>query len=116
MFLNLPANQSNVVPAWAHGTMEVGSSVALLGSTAAFLDLHYAAGSGASSGQTVGRELQAPIFVTASNLRSSGSASDEWISFQPETQLELSGLASVELSVFGAYVNVTTSGGNSVAD
>jgi hypothetical protein len=114
VFLNLPANQSNVVPAWAHGTMEVGSSVALLGSTAAFLDLHYTTDSGASSGQTVGRELETPIVVTASNLRSSGSVSDEWISFQPQTQLELSGLASVELSVFGAYTNVTISGGNTV--
>jgi hypothetical protein len=114
VFLDVPANQSGVVPAWAHGTMEVGSSVALLGSNAAFLDLYYASGSAPVSQQTGQRELQTPLLVTGSDVRSNASVSDEWIAFQPETPIALSGLTSIELSVFGAYANVTTYGGTDV--
>ena len=114
VFLDVPANQSGVVPAWAHGTIEVGSSVALLGSNAAFLDLYYTSGSAPVSHQTGQRELQTPLVVTGSDIRSNASVSDEWIAFQAETPIALSGLTSIELSVFGAYANVTTYGGTAI--
>ncbi|MDA4136699.1 MAG: hypothetical protein OK449_06860 [Thaumarchaeota archaeon] len=121
VFLSVPAGQTDVVPAWAHGTMELNSYVALLGSNAAFLDLYYNPGSGSVSGETGQRELQAPLLVTDSEFRSNATVPDQWVSFQPEVPISLSGLGSFQLSVYGAYANVTTyagvsSGGISLGD
>lgn len=108
--LEVPANGSDVVPAWAHGTIELTSYVALLGSDAAFLDLSYSAGS--SLHQTGEQGLLTPLLVTGSQLRSAGNTSVQWITFQPETPVVLSGLASVQLAVYGDYATVTTYGGS----
>lgn len=110
-FLDIPTNESDVVQAWSHATIEVDSSVALLGSNTAFLDLFYSSAPVPASGQSGQRELQVPVLVTGSDVRSVGPMEDEWIAFQPEVPILLSGLTSVELSVFGAYANVTNYAG-----
>jgi hypothetical protein len=96
--------------------MELNSYVALLGSNAAFLDLYYNQGSGSVSGQTGQRELQTPLLVTDSQFRSNASISDQWVAFQPEVPMALSGLGSFQLAVYGAYATVTTFGGTSLGD
>ncbi len=102
LFLSLPANQSDVVPAWARGTLEVGSPVALLGASAAFLDLSYG-----SNGSSSTAARQVPVLVAASDMRSSGPGTEQWVSFQPESAVSLEGLDLVGFSVYGAYANVT---------
>jgi hypothetical protein len=121
VFLSVPTSQTDVVPAWAHGTMELNSYAALLGSNAAFLDLYYNPGTGSVSGQTGQRELQAPLLVTDSDFRSNTTVPGQWVTFQPEVPIALSGLGSFQLSVYGAYANVTTyagvsNGGTSFGD
>lgn len=98
-FLSLPSNQTNVVPAWSHGTLEVASPVALLGATAAFLDLSY--------GSAV---KQVPVLIGASYAPPSSSTPEQWISFQPETSVAVEGLTTVGLSVYGVFANVTVYG------
>jgi len=110
--VEVPANDSDVVPAWAHGTMELKSYAALLGSDATFLDLFYGAGPGSVSNQKVALEHQAPLLITGSELRPAGNTSDQWITFQPEVPIELSGLSTVLLAVYGDYATVTTYGGS----
>jgi hypothetical protein len=114
-FLDFPSSQSDIVPAWTHSTIELGSYVALLGSSSAFLDLYYSPGSNSTSSQT-GQELQTPLLVTASDLRSNATSANQWIAFQPERSIPLSGLSSVQLSVYGAYTSVATHGGERAAD
>jgi hypothetical protein len=104
-FLSLPANQSDFVAAWSHGTLEVGSSVALLGASAAFLDLSYVPNAGSNGSSTQARQV--PVLVAASDVRPSSSTAEQWVSFQPESGLSLEGLSQVGLSVYGAYANVT---------
>jgi hypothetical protein len=111
-FLNVAADQSDVVPAWTHGTLELSSAVPLLGTSEAFLDLNYGPASGTASDLTGQKAMQVPLLVTDSGLRSDEKTSDQWIAFQPEIPLSLSGITSVQLSVYGAYTSITTSGGD----
>jgi hypothetical protein len=119
MYLSAPANQSDVVPAWATGTMEVASSVPVSGVTATFLDLYYNSSTNTPTVKTqlaLQTPLQVPLLITGWDVRPGpvppGQAlilgGDEWIAFQPETSVPLAGLTSAGVSVYSVYANVTT--------
>jgi hypothetical protein len=119
LYLSMPANQTDAVPAWTTGAMEVGSPIAMSGVSATFLDLYYNTTAGTPTVKTqleLKTPVQVPLLVTGSDVRLSvgtgatfgGPPADEWITFQPETSLSLAGLISAGVSVYSVSVNVTT--------
>jgi hypothetical protein len=103
--LDLPSNRSGTVPAWSRVTAAIGSRVVLVGSEQAYLDLYY------KTDLPALHAVRTPVLVTNSTLRTTGATSDEWIAFQPEDSIPLSGLVSMEFSVYGVQTSVTIGGG-----
>lgn len=121
VYVGMPANQTNVVPAWASGTLELSSSgspgspafIAPEPVSAAFLDLYYNATMVTlSSNQTVEfsfkTPVQVPLLITGWSLRGPPSGSEQWIDFQPEIPVSLDGITSMGVSMYYVTTNVTT--------
>ncbi len=103
--LILPLNRSGTVPAWARVTGAIGSQVSLVGSEQVYLDLYY------NIGQIELYTVHMPVLMTNSTLRTPGAFQVEWMVFQPEKSIPLSGLIAVEFSVYGASTSITMGGG-----
>lgn len=112
VYVGMPANQTNVVPAWASGTLEFAAPVPQGGISSAFLDLYYYNSNstvfipgGALSFET---PVQVPLLVTSWSVNPQASDPAEWMGFQPEVQIPLDGLMSVSVSMYYVQINVTT--------
>ncbi len=120
LYLSVPANQTDVAPAWTTGTMEVGSTIAMSGVSATFLDLYYNSNTtipNVKNELELKTPVQVPLLITGSDVRSPPTSyggpgttlpSDEWIAFQPETSVSLAGLTTADVSVYSVSANVTT--------
>jgi hypothetical protein len=92
------------------------SAGSLIGSSGAFLDLFYTPGALTPQGTPTSNEVQVPVTITGSDVRSTQPAGSDWISFQTEVPLTLTGLASAQLSVYGAFAKVTIQNGGGTVD